>query len=199
MDNCIPIGIVGGGFGRYGLIPAFRRDPRCCIVAICTQSNETAAKIAVDENIPRAFSDFSKMLLQVPMRAVAIAAPPHAQERLALAALEAGIAVFAEKPLAGSLSAAQALLARAEASGVSHVVDFIFPELTTWRHAHELIQTGKLGRIRHVMLDWRMESYDIARRRTLWKVYSDLGGGALAHFGSHALYNIEWFLGRLFD
>lgn len=197
MSNKIAIGFVGDGFGRYGLMPAFRRDQRCHLVAVCTGSKETAAKISSDQKIPYAFSDFSEMLAQVPMNAIAIATPPRVQEVIARAALDAGVAVFAEKPLACNLTAAKTLLAHAEASAVANAVDFMFPELETWRRARDLLQTGAVGRVRHAMLDWRTESYDNARRRSFWKADPEFGGGALSHFGSHAFHNLEWFLGPI--
>ena len=193
----IAVGVVGAGFGRYGLIPAFRRDPRCRIVALCTSTLASAKEYASLLDIPRSFADYRQMFELVPMRAVAIAVPPRVQPAIARAAIEAGIAVFAEKPFASDLTGARELLACASNVAMSTVVDFMFPELVTWRRAHELIRAGQLGCIRHVMLDWRMESYDNARGGILWKTISEAGGGVLSHFGSHCFYHLEWFFGPI--
>ena len=193
----IAVGVVGAGFGRYGLIPAFRRDPRCRIVALCTSTLASAKRHALSLGIPRSFVDYRQMFESVPMRAVAIAVPPRAQPAIARAALEAGVSVFAEKPLASDLVSARGLLDCATNGAVSTVVDFMFPELVTWRRAHELIRNGQLGCIRHVMLDWRMESYDNARGDILWKTISGEGGGVLSHFVSHCFYHLEWFFGPI--
>lgn len=193
----IAVGVVGAGFGRYGLIPAFRRDRRCRIVALCTSTKASAERFASSLDIPHSFADYRLMFESVPMRAVAIAVPPRAQPAIARAALEAGIAVFAEKPLASDLASARDLLDCAANAAVSTAVDFMFPELATWSLAHELIREGQLGCIRHVMLDWRMESYDNARGGILWKTISEDGGGILSHFGSHCFYHLEWFFGPI--
>jgi predicted dehydrogenase len=197
MSKEIAVGVIGAGFGRYGLIPAFSRDPRFRLVAVCSQSLASASKMASARNIVHVFDDFSKMLARVPMDAVAVATPPSVQEAISRAALDAGIAVFAEKPLALTLRTAKDLLARAQAAAVAHAVDFMFPELETWRRARALIQDGVLGGIRHVMVDWRMESYDTVRRNVLWKTDAEQGGGGLSHFGSHAFYNLEWLAGQI--
>ena len=49
MTKKLNIGIVGGGFGKYGIIPAFRLDPRCSILAVCTKSILTSKKISEDD------------------------------------------------------------------------------------------------------------------------------------------------------
>jgi predicted dehydrogenase len=197
MAGEIAVGVVGAGFGRYGLVPAFRRDSRCRVVAFCAATQASAARFASALAIPRSFTDFGEMLRSVPLRAVAIAVPPQAQPPIARAALDAGIAVFAEKPLACDLASACELAGRAKAAGIGNAVDFMFPELTTWQRARELVREGRIGRIRHVMLDWRMESFDNARARILWKTDARAGGGVLSHFGSHCFYNLEWLLGPI--
>jgi predicted dehydrogenase len=197
MDQPIAVGVVGAGFGRYGLLPAFRRDPRCRVVAVCVTSHLSETKFSALVDIPRIFYNLSEMLAQVRLNAVAIAAPPKAQEAMALAVVNAGLSVFAEKPLASDLAAARLLLSEVEKARVAHAVDFMFPELDTWQRAYELLRSGAVGRIRHVMLDWRMESYDNVRRISSWKTDSAVGGGVLSHFGSHAFYNIEWLVGPI--
>jgi predicted dehydrogenase len=47
------------------------------------------------------------------------------------------------------------------------------------------------------MLDWRMESYDNARRKLSWKTQAAEGGGVLSHFGSHCFHNLEWLAGPI--
>jgi predicted dehydrogenase len=179
------------------MVPAFRRDPRCEVVALCSASEESAKKYAAALSIARAFSNYSDMLSQMPLDAVAIAVPPSAQADIVLAAVSAGVGVLAEKPLATSLSLAKTMLVRAQAAGIVHCVDFLFPELETWQQARSLVASGALGRLRHIMLDWRFESYDNAHRKSQWKTSAADGGGVLSHFGSHALYNIEWLVGPI--
>lgn len=199
MHGDIAVGVVGAGFGRYGLVPAFRRDPRCRVVALCTASMSSATEQAAALDIPHAFGDIAEMLRTVPMKAVAIALPPQQQEQAVRAAIGAGCAVFAEKPLALDLATAGVLLSDVRRAGVAHAIDFAYPELATWTRARDLLASGAVGRVRHAVVDWRFESYDNRRRRSTWKTTSALGGGVLSHFGSHAFYNLEWLLGPLVE
>ncbi len=194
--SAIQVGVVGAGFGGYGLTPAFRRDPRCRVVAIAASTAENGTAAAKKLDIP--FGGVWQDLVGAEnLEAIAIAAPPAVQPEIALAALAAGKAVFAEKPLAPTLAEAQAVAESAEESGLANMVDFIFPELETWRDAKAVLETGQLGQISHVFLDWRMESYDIRNHIDGWKNSPDQGGGVLQFFGSHSFYYLEWLLGPI--
>jgi len=128
---------------------------------------------------------------------VAIATPPVAQPEIALAALSQGLAVFCEKPLALTIAAARDMADAAKRTGVANVMDFIFPEIGAWRKAKTIIEEGGLGRLRHVTLDWHVET--VANRTAVesWKTRTSDGGGALNGFLPHSLYALEWFLGPI--
>ena len=196
-ESRIRIGVVGMGFGRYGLIPAFRRDPRCEVVAIAAGSLASVQKHRAALGVAQAFGSWSEMLDHAALDAVAIAAPPTVQPAIATAALQRGLGVFAEKPFAASLAEAQALAALAARSGRPNMIDFTFPELATWRMAHTALAEGAIGALRHFVIDWRMESYDNHNRVESWKTDDTRGGGVFQHFVSHALYYVEWLFGPL--
>jgi predicted dehydrogenase len=194
--SVIQVGVVGAGFGGYGLTPAFRRDPRCRVVAIAASTQETAQEAAEKWEVPRACT-WQELVETQDLDAIAIAAPPAIQSDIAGAALAAGKAVFAEKPLALTLSEAEAMTEAAEESGLANMVDYIFPELNTWRAAKTFLDSGQLGKVTHVFLDWRMESYDIRNGLLRWKTASEQGGGVLQFFGSHSFHYLEWMLGPI--
>jgi len=194
--GAIQVGVVGAGFGGYGLTPAFRRDPRCRVVAIAASTRTSAEVAAAKWDVPRA-GTWQDLVGAKDIDAIAIAAPPAVQPEIAMAAIAEGKAVFAEKPLAPGLADAIAMTTSAEASGLANMVDFIFPELATWRDAKAVLDTGQLGQISHVFLDWRMESYDIRNGIKRWKTAGEEGGGVLQFFGSHSFYYLEWLLGPI--
>ena len=189
------VGIIGTGFGRYGLLPAFRRDPRCTVVAVASRTQERAAAHARALGIPAAFGDWRALLEQAAIDAIAIAAPPAVQPRIVKQALAMGIAVFAEKPFATGIEDGRAMARLAEQSGRANMIDFLFPELDTWRRCKAMLDAGAIGDLRHFAVEWRMESYDDQRRLATWKADPSAGGGVLQHFACHALYYIEWLFG----
>jgi predicted dehydrogenase len=193
----IRLGVVGLGFGRYGLIPAFRRDSRCVIEAVCGRNAETTSRWADELGVKRRFLDFRELVECADVDAVVIATPPVEQASIARLALSRGKAVFAEKPLARDASEARDLAYAAAAAGIPNVVDFLFQEIAAWRRAHELLTAGAIGPLRHVLVEWTMESFDYRRQMSTWKTRAEEGGGALSHFGSHLLFYLENFLGPI--
>src|SRR6266496_3127464 len=103
----IGIGIVGCNYGRMVLIPAFRRDPRCEVVALAATDAARAAECARDGDVPRAFGGWQALVEEPTVAVVAIAVPPDVQPAIAQRALELGKPVFLEKPLAADLAGAQ--------------------------------------------------------------------------------------------
>lgn len=193
----VKVGIVGTGYGKYCLLPAFRRDQRIEVVAICASHPENVQPVADTFGITKFFSDWRTMLDNAGLDVVAVATPPGPHGAICQYALEKRIPIFAEKLLALRLEHSRALWRASVAYGVPTCIDYIFPELHTWRKARELIEMEQLGQPRRVHLSWHVESYDNRNRVTGWKTDKTLGGGLLQHFVSHSLYYLETFFGRI--
>src|SRR5262245_65528646 len=106
----IGIGIVGCNYGRTVLLPAFRADPRCEVVALAGTDAARAAELARAADVARGLGDWRALVEDRAVAAVAIAVPPDLQPEIARRALDLGKPVFVEKPLAADLAGAQAML-----------------------------------------------------------------------------------------
>ena len=82
---------------------------------------------------------------------VDISLPQHLHHEVAIAAAKAGKHLFCEKPMALSLSDAEAMLAAAEAAKVVHYVNHNYRRTPAVRLARQLIDEGRIGRLFH----WR--------------------------------------------
>ncbi|MBI5773169.1 MAG: Gfo/Idh/MocA family oxidoreductase [Verrucomicrobia bacterium] len=193
MQPPVSIGVVGLGFGQQVHVPAFRADPRCEVRALCASSLERAQKAATAQNISKASGDWRELLADPAIHAVSLAVPPSAQAEIALAAARAGKHLFCEKPLALNVAQALEILAAAQQSKVAHAMDFIFPEIPAWQKAREFLP--QVGRIRHVALTWRVETYAYRAKLQNWKTAAASGGGTLNNFASHTFYYLEWLFG----
>lgn len=187
------LGIIGGGYGAYGIAAACRRSGAFVPAAIATRNRTKAVAIATRYAIARALDDARGLIESADIDAIAIAVPPEAQKDLVLAAFAAGKPVFAEKPLAIGLADAQRL--HAAAGTLPAMVDFLFPEIAAWRETETLLAGGAIGALRHVVVDWRTESHDVRNRISSWKTDPTRGGGALAHMASHVLHYLERYCG----
>lgn len=193
----LKIAIIGSGMGRYGLLPAFLMDSRTEIVAVCTSKKDTAEKFANQFGIPAAYDDWQR-LLQHDIDILAIATPPQTQTEITMAALEKKIPLFLEKQIAINPVQSKKMCELAKTYHVATCVNFIFPALKTWQLAKSYLEQGKLGDIRHVFLNWRMESFDNrCRTPNIWKTNDNQGGGILQHFLSHSFHYLEWFFGEV--
>ena len=193
----IKVGIVGCGYGGQVLVPAFWADPRVEVVAIAARSRTNAEETARKLGIPAAFDGWRTMLKAAGLDAVAVAVPPWAQVEVAQAALEHGLAVFAEKPLALDLAQAKALTRAAALSGRANMIDFNFRGIAAFQAARQVLRAGEIGPLRHVAVSWQVESYANRARLESWKTDEEAGGGTLSNFVSHGLDYLEWFLGPI--
>jgi predicted dehydrogenase len=191
------IGIVGCNYGRTVLIPAFRHDPRCEVVALGGTDAERTAELARATNVARAFGRWQALVEEPTVAVVAVAVPPDLQPAIARHALELGKPVFLEKPLARDLAGAQLILESASQSGRPTIIDFNFPELPAWQRAKAILDIGAIGRLRNVVMTWNFEHRATRLGLESWKTGGDGGNGLLGNFVSHCFHNLEWLCGPI--
>ena len=193
--STLRFGVIGIGYGQAVLVPAIRRDPRASVVALASNTLSKAQKVAGELNVPHAYGSWGDMLEAGGLDAVAVAVPPHLQAEILIEALELGLAVFAEKPLAMTLADADRIIAAQEICGAKSAVDFNFSGVKAFSLARERLRLGVTGPLRHVVVNWQVESYANRNRLTNWKTDSATGGGTLFNFVSHTLHYLEWLSG----
>ena len=107
-------------------------------------------------------SDDWKSLISDPeVDLVDVCTPNHLHAEMSVAALEAGTHVACEKPMAGTLEDARLMrdaAKKAARKGVQSFVWFNYRRVPAIAYAHQLVRSGRLGRIFHVrasyLQDW---------------------------------------------
>jgi predicted dehydrogenase len=194
----IRLGIVGSNYGHTVQMPAFRADPRCQVIALAGSDADRTAELARAANVPKGYGDWRALVEDKDVQAVAIATLPSLQAQIAIRALELGKPVFAEKPMAGDLSAARAMLRQANISRQPTTIDFNFHQIMSWQRAKQLLDSGAIGTLRHATVHWHVESRAIQLRMRNWKTAGgDDGGGVMGNFISHCFHYLEWFGGPI--
>jgi len=193
------VAIVGSGFGLYGHLPAFNSITNCKVIAICGKKTERLINYCKSIGLKKIYTDWQEMLTIENLDAIAIAVNPFSQYKIAKEAIEKGINVFAEKPLAVNVSQAKELLELAKKNKITHTIDFIFPEIDLWRKAKHLVDDKALGELKHISVNWDFLSFDIKNKVSSWKTSVREGGGALSFYFSHTLYYLEYFVGEISD
>ena len=102
-----------------------------------------------------AFADAATMLAEVDLDGLVIAAPTTQHRDVAIAAVERGIAVLVEKPLAGSIADAEAIVEAARSTGVPVAVGHVERFNPAVRELGRLLRDG-----------WLSAVYAIASRRS---------------------------------
>jgi predicted dehydrogenase len=118
----LPIGVIGvGALGRHHA-RHLAALPEAELVGIFDVDRSRAREVAAEHGT-RAFDDVDELLGRV--EAVSIAVPTVNHAEVGLHVLRRGIPVLLEKPLAGTLAEADALIAMADAQGVQLQVGHI--------------------------------------------------------------------------
>ena len=114
-------GIVGAGWigERHAGVLADRAD--AVVAAVCDLDVDRAAHVADSAGGARVFSDWREMLDQAELDALWICTPPRMHADPAVAALEAGLPLYLEKPIARSLDDAVRIVAAATRGAVCAV------------------------------------------------------------------------------
>ena len=79
----IRVGIIGSNFGRTVLLPAFRADRRCEVVALAGRERANRGH-AREAGIARAYDAWAELVEDDAIDAVAIATPPALQPDIAI-------------------------------------------------------------------------------------------------------------------
>ncbi len=195
LSHRIRLGLVGANFSAQVHAPAFRMDPRAELVGIAATSMNKAQSAATALGIEKAFGDWRNLFDDAELDAVAIAVPPEVQPTIALAALDRGLAVFTEKPLAATVGQAEALANRAAVGGVANMVDFEFYSVPAWITLRSMLHEGLIGTLRHVVVTWHVETRANRAGLESWKTRPGSGGGTLYNFVSHTFHYLEWLCG----
>jgi predicted dehydrogenase len=194
----IQLGIVGCNYGRTVLLPAFRVDARCAVVALAGTDNARTAELARQAGVNKGYGGWRALVEDRDVQAVAIATLPCLQAQIAVRALELGKPVFIEKPMASDLAGARAMLRQATLSRKPTCIDFNFHQIPAWQRTKQMLDAGAIGALRHAVVNWQVESRAIQMRMRNWKtVGGDDGGGVLGNFISHCFHYLEWFGGPL--
>ncbi len=196
-QTAIRIGLIGTGFARRVMLPAFRALEGVQIVAICSGRRENAERTAQEHGIPAAYDDYREMLERESLDLVAIVTPPHLHRPMTLAALERGVHVLCEKPTAMNAPEAREMLEAAERAGVLHLIDHELRFHPSLRALKERIEKGELGAPERVTFSvhWR---YPMDPNRPWgWWFDASKGGGLLGALGSHQIDLLRWLLGEV--
>jgi predicted dehydrogenase len=210
----IRLGMVGGGEGAFiGAVHrlAARMDDHYQFVAGALSSTADKALksgLALGLDRDRCYKNFDAMAQAESQRpdgieVVAIVTPNHMHAPVASAFLKAGIHVICDKPLTATLKESEALAKLAAKSGRIFAVTYNYTGYPMIRHARQMVESGELGDIRVVQVeypqDWLTERLEATgQKQADWRTDPKRSGagGCIGDIGTHA-YNLASFVSGL--
>ncbi len=180
----IRIGIVGLGYWGPNLVRCFSDIDNCKVTAVCDQNYDQLLRIK--DRYPGVYpiEDFNSLLDRDLVDAVVIATPTASHHQLALKALQHGLHVFVEKPLAKTVEECRELVEVAKQRDRTLFVGHVFLHASPIIKLREMIKADELGSINYIS----------SRRLNLGPVREDVS--ALYDLAPHDISMMLYLLGQ---
>lgn len=202
------IGVVGFGWMGQAHARSARRvaslfADRCydAELVVCADNVAARRERAVDDfGFAEATESWTAVIERDDVDVVYVTAPNMLHEPIAIAAAEAGRAVFCEKPVGGTPAQTERIAAAAEAAGVVTGVGYNYRWAPLVQHAKALIDAGALGEI----TNYRGRFFSTYGADPLgllsWRFLVDEGGhGVSSDLLSHAVDLATMLIGPISD
>ena len=191
----VRFGIVGTGLAARFHAEAIARAPGARLVAVCRSDSTRAAEAEAHFGVPCELS-YGALLARADVDAMCICTPSGLHAEQTIAAARAGKHVLVEKPIALSLSDADAAITACRVADVRLGVVLQRRTDPLFTAVKAAIDGGRLGRmvLGNVSIPYirPQEYYDSAAWRGTWALD---GGGALMNQGIHLVDLLLWCLG----
>src|SRR5687768_16641881 len=101
MNSRVRVGIIGTTrYAQGAHLRSLQSHPGAEVIAICGRDRDRATDVASQHHIPMVFTDHREMFAAARLDAVVIVAPDEQHYPMTMDALDAGLHVLCEKPLA---------------------------------------------------------------------------------------------------
>lgn len=180
------------------IIPAIRDSSRGSLVAVASRSADRARAYASSWSIPRWFGSYEDMLTSGEIDAVYLSLPNHLHAEWTIRALEGGVHVLCEKPLALSLEQVDAMTAASRRTGKFLAEAFMYRHHPQTQRIGEWIQEGKLGdlvKLRGVF-DFYLGEKQRQPDNLNIRLRPEFGGGSLWDVGVYPLSMAQYLMGK---
>ncbi len=153
VSDKVRCAVIGAGYwGTFAHIPAIIGHPNASLEAIQNRDPAKAEKVARDFNVPRGFTDANELLDETELDAVIVSSTPNMHYEHAGAAIERGLHVLIEKPMALRVKEARELCELADRKGVGLVLSSPWHYTPHSVEARRLIREGEIGEIKMISI-----------------------------------------------
>jgi predicted dehydrogenase len=185
-DQKLRVGVVGLGFAGRTALEAFSELPDVEVIGLAGLEKDILTSLGEKHGVPHLYERWEDLLETPGLEAVSIGTPTQLHAPIALAALQKGLHVLSEKPLARTVAEGTAMVEASKQAGRVLKVVFNHRERGDVAALKHQIDEGQLGRIYYAKAHWM-------RRNGIpgmggWFTNRELsGGGPLIDLGVHIL------------
>ena len=186
--------MIGVGWAGQQHLAAYDALDDAEIVAVAGLEEPARTALARQYGIEHQVARWEDLLELDGLDAVSVAVPTFLHAPIAIAALERGLHVLSEKPVARNEAEAQAMVAAAQAAGRVLDVGFNHRQRGDIHKLKEIIDAGRLGTPYYAKAWWLRRS-GIPGRGSWFTTAELAGGGPLVDIGVHVLDYSLFLLG----
>ena len=184
------------GFGRMGIthFSILNTHPSVKIAAVCDQSG-TMLNLLKKYVEVEVFSDYRKMIAEIPLDFVVISTPPNSHSEIIQFAIDNNIHTFTEKPFALTGADGEKTLAHLEKKPLVNQVGYVNRFHDVFMEVKKLLNAGVIGEVKH----FSSEMYGaivLKDSKDSWRGKRKMGGGCMYEFASHCIDLIVYFFGQ---
>jgi predicted dehydrogenase len=193
MNKKVEWGVLGvAEIGIKKVIPAMQRGEWCDVAAIASRDLKKAQRAATQLGIRKVYGSYEELLADSEVEAIYNPLPNHLHVPWSIKAAEAGKHVLCEKPISLTVEEAISLLKVRDRTGVKIEEAFMVRTHPQWRAAVELIQTGKIGKVRSVAGCFSYDNQDPQNIRNI----REYGGGGMMDIGCYLIFTSRFIFGE---
>jgi predicted dehydrogenase len=185
-------GIIGcGNVTEVKSGPAFNKVEGSRLAAVMRRNGSLAEDYARRHKVPKFYTDALDLINDDSVDAVYVATPPSSHMEYAIASIKAGKPVYIEKPMALNHAECMQINEASEKYGVPVFVAYYRRALPGFLKVRDLIETGSIGKVLHVMIQlFKAPSTEEIAGRLPWRVDPIISGGG--HFFDLACHQLDW-------
>lgn len=194
MSKKVRVGIIGcGGIGGVHLESMMKIKDQLELVATCDINAERAQQRKEQYGFARSYTSYEEMLAKEDLDAVSVCTWNNGHAPASIAALNAGVNVLCEKPMAMNTQEAEAMIEAEKKSGKLLMIGFVrrFGENT--KFSKELIDSGKMGDIYYVKTGCTRR---VGNPGGWFSDKERSGGGPLIDLGVHMIDLARYLMGK---
>ena len=193
MKNKVSWGVLGvAHIAIKKVLPAMQRGEWCDVAAIASRDLSKAKQAAEQLGIRKAYGSYEELLADPEIEAIYNPLPNHLHVPWSIKAAEAGKHVLCEKPISLTVKEAISLLEVRDRTGVKIEEAFMVRTHPQWQAAIDLVQTGKIGKVRSICGCYSYNNRDPENIRNIL----EYGGGGMMDIGCYLIFTFRVIFGE---